>query len=71
MTRFMLRYYVRLYALRILSALTDGRPMEVHFYTFTDVVTNRRVYVMRDLKGRWWLAEHRWSLFRTEAKGYA
>jgi hypothetical protein len=55
----------------LLDKITDGRPMECFGLHFPDVVSGKPVYRFRDLRGRWWMAEHKWALFRVPLEGYA
>lgn len=47
-----------------IAAATGGRPMTLVAHEFSDVVSGRAVFSWRDRVGRFWLAEHRWALFR-------
>jgi hypothetical protein len=44
-----------------------GRPMVKICFCFVDVVSGRPIYLWRDLNGRYFMAEHRWSWFRVES----
>jgi hypothetical protein len=46
----------------------SGRPMTKEGYAFCDSVSGASVYFFRDLRGRRWMAENQWSLFRVEAR---
>jgi len=46
------------------SKLLGGRPMAFVTFMFNDIVSGRPVNIFRDKLGRYWMAEHKWSLFR-------
>lgn len=54
---------------RLLTKLTDGRPMHYLGFAFTDVVSGKPVYNWVDRLDRRWLAEGAWSLFRVKSRG--
>lgn len=51
----------------LLMKLTGGRPMRRVALMFPDVVSGKPVHCYVDAFGRYWLAEHRWALFRVPA----
>jgi hypothetical protein len=49
--------------------LTGGRPMIFIRFQFTDIVVGMPVNSYMDRLGRYWLANHSWSLFRVRMSG--
>lgn len=59
--------------LRFIFWLTGGRPMKrsrwARFFDFTDMVSGHRTTLWEDrYRGRIWMAEGPWSLFRIESR---
>lgn len=52
--------------IELLATLSGGRPMNKVIYAFRDVVKHRPIFIFRDYFGRYWMAEHSWSLSRVQ-----
>lgn len=48
--------------------LLGGRPMTYIGQAFYDSIGGAQVNYYRDSLGRYWMAEHRWALFRVPAQ---
>lgn len=49
--------------------LTGGRPMRYIRDHFIDVVSDKMVSDYMDRNGKYWMAEHKWALFRVPLRG--